>query len=65
VSGVKSPLSELGSEGEYNWGGFFYTEFTVDPKEQMIVVFMAQLHPNGGLTLNREVNVLAYQAIND
>jgi len=65
VSGVKSPLSELGSPGEYNWGGFFYTDFTVDPKEQMIVVFMAQLHPTGDLTLNNEVNVLAYQAIND
>jgi hypothetical protein len=31
----------------------------------MIVVFMAQLHPTGGLMLDREVNVLAYQAIND
>jgi hypothetical protein len=29
----------------------------------MIVVFMAQLHPNGGLRLDTEVNVLAYQAI--
>jgi CubicO group peptidase (beta-lactamase class C family) len=65
VSGMKSPLSELGSPGEYNWGGFFYTGFTIDPKEQMIVVFMAQLHPTGHLTLDREVNVLAYQAIND
>jgi CubicO group peptidase (beta-lactamase class C family) len=65
VSGMKSPLSELGSPSEYNWGGFFYTGFTIDPKEQMIVVFMAQLHPTGHLTLDREVNVLAYQAIND
>ena len=65
VAGVKGPLSELGSVGEYNWGGFFYTEFTIDPKEQMIVVFMAQLHPTGDLTLNEEVNVLAYQAIID
>ena len=65
VEGVKAPLSELGSVGEYNWGGFFYTDFTIDPKEQMIVVFMAQLHPTGGLTLNGEVNVLAYQAIID
>src|SRR5271169_3138610 len=65
VEGVKAPLSELGSAGEYNWGGFFYTDFTIDPKEQMIVVFMAQLHPTGGLTLNGEVNVLAYQAIID
>ena len=65
VEGVKGPLSELGSVGEYNWGGFFYTGFTVDPKEQMIVVFMAQLHPTGGLTLDRQVNELAYQAIID
>jgi CubicO group peptidase (beta-lactamase class C family) len=65
VSGIKSPLSELGTPGEYSWGGFFYTGFTIDPKEQMIVVFMAQLHPTGDLSLDREVNVLAYQAIND
>lgn len=65
VSGVRSPLTELGSVGEYAWGGFFYTAFTVDPKEQMIVIFMAQLHPTGGLALDRQVHTLAYQAIND
>ena len=31
----------------------------------MIVIFMAQLHPTGELKLDREVDVLAYQAIND
>ena len=65
VDGVKAPLSELGSAGSYNWGGFFYTGFSIDPKEQMIVVFMAQLHPTGDLTLDRQVHELAYQAIND
>ena len=65
VDGVKTPLSELGSPGTFNWGGFFYTGFIIDPKEQMIVVFMAQLHPTGGLTLDHEVDVLAYQALND
>lgn len=65
IEGVKEPMSELGSVGEYSWGGFFYTGFTIDPKEQMIVVFMAQLHPAGDLALDREVNVLAYQAIID
>jgi CubicO group peptidase (beta-lactamase class C family) len=65
VLGAKGPLSELGSPGEYDWGGFFYTAFSIDPKEQMIAIFMAQLHPTGGLTLDREVNALAYQAIND
>jgi len=65
LDGVKGPLPELGSVGSLNWGGFFYTAFSIDPKEQMIVVFMAQLHPAGGLTLDRQVHELAYQAIND
>lgn len=65
IEGVKEPLSELGSVGAYAWGGFFYTTFSIDPKEQMIVVFMAQLHPTGGLELDRQVHELAYQAIND
>ena len=64
VDGVK-PLAELGSPGQYYWGGFFYTAFSIDPKEQMITVFMAQLHPAGDLTLDRRVHVLAYQAIVD
>jgi len=65
VDGIKSPLSELGSPGEYNWGGFFYTAFVIDPKEQMITVFMAQLHPTGDLNLASLFHVLAYQAIID
>lgn len=65
VNGVKSPLEELGSPGEFNWGGFFYTAFSIDPKEQMIVIFMGQLHPTGDLHLDGEVKVLAYQAIVD
>src|SRR6266550_847259 len=65
VEGAKVPLSELGSPGEFNWGGFFYTAFSIDPKEQLIVIFMAQLHPTGDLSLDRRVNALAYQAIAD
>jgi CubicO group peptidase (beta-lactamase class C family) len=65
IEGVKEPLSELGSPGAFAWGGFFYTMFSIDPKEQMIVVFMAQLHPTGDLQLDRQVHELAYQAIND
>lgn len=65
VDGIKGPLQELGTPGEYNWGGFFYTGFSIDPKEQMIVIFMAQLHPTGNLTLDHQVHELAYQAIVD
>jgi CubicO group peptidase (beta-lactamase class C family) len=35
-----SPVA--GSPGEYNWGGAGGTAFWVDPKEQMLVVFMMQ-----------------------
>jgi CubicO group peptidase (beta-lactamase class C family) len=65
VEGVKTPLSELGSVGEYSWGGFYYTGFSIDPKEQMIVIFMAQLHPTGSVEIRETVNTVAYQAIND
>jgi CubicO group peptidase (beta-lactamase class C family) len=65
IEGVKTPLAELGTSGEFNWGGFFYTAFSVDAKEQMIVIFMGQLHPDGDLELNRQVHELAYQAIID
>jgi CubicO group peptidase (beta-lactamase class C family) len=65
VDGVRAPLTELGSPGEFGWGGFFYTAFSIDPKEQLIVIFMAQLHPTGDLSLDRQVKALAYQAIID
>jgi CubicO group peptidase (beta-lactamase class C family) len=65
VDGVKTPLHELGSAGEFGWGGFFYTAFSIDPKEDMIVIFMAQLHPTGGLQLDHQVHQLAYQSIID
>jgi CubicO group peptidase (beta-lactamase class C family) len=65
VDGAKGPLQEIGSDGALGWGGFFYTLFKIDPKEQMIIIFMGQLHPTGDLTLDREALALAYQAIND
>ena len=65
IEGTKAPLIELGTPGEFGWGGFFYTTFSVDPKEEMIVIFMCQLHPTGGLELDHQVHELAYQAITE
>lgn len=66
IDGVKgNPMAELGTPGAYGWGGFFYTTFSIDPKEDMVVIFMGQLHPAGDLELDRQVHELAYQAIND
>ena len=58
-------LTELGSVGSFNWGGFYYTSFVIDPKEDLIVIFMGQLNPTGGLNLDSKAITLAYQAIKD
>jgi CubicO group peptidase (beta-lactamase class C family) len=64
IDGVKTPLRGLGSPGQYNWGGFFYTTFTIDPKEDMITIFMAQLHP-GAPSTDGDFHTLAYAALED
>jgi len=58
-------LTELGSVGSFYWGGFYYTTFVIDPKEDFIAIFMGQLHPTGGLNLDSKAITLAYQAIKD
>jgi CubicO group peptidase (beta-lactamase class C family) len=54
-----------GSAGEFAWAGFAGTEFWVDPKEQLVAVFMVQ---SGGPLRNYHRNLfrqLVYQAIAD
>lgn len=58
-------LTELGSVGSYYWGGFYYTSFMIDPKEDLVAVFMAQLHPTGDLDVDTKAIRLAYQAIKE
>lgn len=60
----ESNLKALGSVGVYSGGGFFYTSFFIDPQEQMIGIFMAQLHPGAGDIAER-IRILSYQAITD
>jgi CubicO group peptidase (beta-lactamase class C family) len=63
VNSDTTQLHELGSVGTFYWGGFYYTDFVIDPKEDMVVVVMGQLHPTGGLNLNTKIMNMAYQAI--
>lgn len=60
-----SHLKELGSIGAYRWAGLFYSSFIIDPREELITIFMSQLHPIGGLNLGIKFHGLAYQAIID
>jgi CubicO group peptidase (beta-lactamase class C family) len=54
---------ELGSEGAYGWGSAYFPQYLVDPKERLVAIFMTQLRPAGGLTLNQTFKVLTYQAL--
>lgn len=61
----ESDLWDIGSVGTYSGGGFFFTSFFIDPQEQMLGIFMCQLHPTGGLDLGGKIRTLCYQAIAD
>ncbi|MDP6377781.1 MAG: serine hydrolase domain-containing protein [Pseudomonadales bacterium] len=55
---------EVGSAGEFNWGGAAGTRFWIDPQEQLIGIFMVQSIPHR-TRLGSEFKVLTYQAITD
>lgn len=55
---------ELGSVGEYNWGGAAGTAFWIDPQEQLIGLFMVQSIPHR-TRLGSQFKVLTYQSIID
>jgi len=50
------------SEGAYNWGGYFYTSFWVDPKEGFIGVLMSQVNPSKS-RMGGQFKIMAYSAL--
>ena len=52
-----------GSEGLYGWGGAYHSSYWVDPQEELVVVYLAQLIPSGGLDDHAKFRALVYQAI--
>jgi CubicO group peptidase (beta-lactamase class C family) len=51
-----------GSRGDFSWGGMASTYFWIDPREQLIVIFMTQLIPSTIYNLRRELRTLVYSA---
>ena len=54
----------MGTPGEYNWGGAAGTKFWIDPKEELIGIFMIQILLNP-VDYGSAFRVLTYQAIAD
>jgi CubicO group peptidase (beta-lactamase class C family) len=53
----------LRSEGEYSWGGAASTIFWVDPKEEVVVLFLTQLLPSSTYPIRSQLNQLVQQAM--
>jgi CubicO group peptidase (beta-lactamase class C family) len=54
-----------GSVGEFGWGGAYHSTYWVDPREQLVVVYLTQLNPFGDIDDFGKLRALIYQAIVD
>jgi len=55
----------IGSKGSYWWSGSGNTYFYIDPKEDLVLILMAQFVPNYYYPIYKQLRVLTYQAIVD
>ncbi|MCB1702745.1 MAG: serine hydrolase, partial [Halioglobus sp.] len=51
------------SEGSYFWGGLASTLFWVDPREDMVVVFLTQLIPSRTFNFRGQLENIIYAAL--
>ena len=55
----------LSSVGEYGWGGAYHSVYWVDPKEQLVVIYMTQLLPAGNIDDYGKLRAGVYSSIVD
>ena len=53
------------SIGEFGWGGAYHSTYWVDPVEEMVVVYLAQLIPARNIDDHGKLRALIHQAIID
>jgi CubicO group peptidase (beta-lactamase class C family) len=56
-------IPAFASPGAFAWGGAAFTTFWVDPEQQLVVVFLAQLRPYTHLDLSKKFGNIVYHAI--
>jgi CubicO group peptidase (beta-lactamase class C family) len=56
---------QMGSLGEYGWGGAYHSSYWVDPNEELIVVYFTQLIPAQNIDDHGKLRTQVYQAIID
>ncbi len=53
----------IGSIGEYYWGGAASTIFWIDPAEEMIVIFLTQFMPSGTFNFRGQIKQILYPGL--
>ncbi len=56
-------MSGFGSVGEFGWDGLAGTYFLIDPKEELMVVYMQQIKEGGDPVLRRKYRNIIYSSI--
>ena len=62
VIGDLAKAGELGSKGAYSWSGAFLTSYWIDPRENLVAVFMSQVRPSQS-DIRAKFNTMVYQAL--
>ncbi len=62
VDGVRAGTP---SEGDYYWGGAASTIFWIDPREDLVVIFLTQLLPSTTFNFRGQIKDIVYSAIED
>ena len=55
----------ISTGGEYAWGGAASTAFFIDPKEELVVVFLTQLMPSATFNFRGQIKQIVYGALID
>ena len=56
---------EYGTLGEYGWGGAYHSTYWVDPKEELLVVYLTQLIPAKKINDHGKLRAQVYQSLVD
>lgn len=54
-----------GSNGDFFWGGMASTFFWIDPREELICIFLTQLIPSSAYPVRRQLRTLVYSAFTE
>lgn len=65
VSVTENPAltGQMGSVGDYGWGGYAETVFIVDPQEDLIAINMTQCIPSSTYPVRQQFRTAVYQAL--